>query len=89
MGKCCWRASLALQQLFPILTFLSFKLFQILYSNATDLKLVSSTYFSPLFPFLVLTKCKSLNLRVGRSRDPYSCKGPKLAISLHHSYICS
>ena len=61
-----------------ILTFALFKLFQILYSNATDLKLVSSTYFSPLFPFLVLTKHKSLNLRVG-----------KLAISLHHSFICS
>ena len=66
MGKPCSPATFS----HIILTFASFKLFQILYSNATDLKLVSSTYFSPLFPFLVLTKCKSLNLRVGRSRDP-------------------
>ena len=39
-------------------------------SNATDLKLGSSTYFSLLFPFLVFTKCQVLHLRVGRSRDP-------------------
>ena len=41
-----------------------------LYSNATDLKLGSSTYFFLLFPFLVFTKCQVLDLRVGRSRDP-------------------
>ena len=41
-----------------------------LYSNATDLKLSSSTYFLLLFPFLVFTKCQVLDLRVGRSRDP-------------------
>ena len=34
---------------------------QILYSNATDLKLGSSTYFFLLFPFLVFTKSQVLN----------------------------
>ena len=43
---------------------------QILYFSATDLKLVSSTYFFLLFPFLVFTKSHVLNVRVGRSRDP-------------------
>ena len=43
---------------------------QILYSNATDLKLGSSTYFFLLFPFLVFVKSQVLNLRVGRSHDP-------------------
>ena len=38
---------------------------QILHFNATDIKLGSSTYFFLLFPFLVLTKCQVLNLRVG------------------------
>ena len=42
---------------------------QILYLNATDLKLGSSTYLFLLFLFLVLTKCQVLNLRVGRSHD--------------------
>ena len=42
---------------------------QILYSNATDLELGSSTYFFMLYSFLVFTKCQVLNLRVGRSRD--------------------
>ena len=60
----CWRAKLALQQLFRIQILLLFL------SNATDLKLGCSTYFFLLFPFLVLTKCKVLNLRVGRSCDP-------------------
>ena len=40
---------------------------QTLYSNATDIKLGSSTYFFLLFSFLVFTKCQVLNLRVGRS----------------------
>ena len=40
-----------------------------LYSNATDLKRGSSTYFFLLFSFLVFTKCQVLNVRVGRSRD--------------------
>ena len=43
--------------------------YKILYLNATDLKLGSSTYFFLLFSFLVLTKCQVLNLMVGRSRD--------------------
>ena len=42
---------------------------QILYLNATDLKLGSSTYFFLLFLFLVLTKCQFLNLRVGTGRS--------------------
>ena len=42
---------------------------QILYSNATDLKLGNSTYFFLLFSFLVLTKCQVSNVRVGKSRD--------------------
>ena len=42
---------------------------QILYSNGTDLKLGSSTYFFLLFSFLVFTKCQILNVRVGRSLD--------------------
>ena len=42
---------------------------QILFSNCTDLKLGSSTYFFLLYSFLVLTKCQVINLRVGRSCD--------------------
>ena len=66
-GKSCWRASLALQQLLLIQTLLIFmiiKLLQILYSNATDLKLGSSTYFS-CSSFLVFKKCQVFNLKVG------------------------
>ena len=69
MVKSCWRASLALQLLFPIQILLN--CYQILYSNATDIKLGSSTYFFLLYPFLVLTKCEVLNLRVGKSRDSW------------------
>ena len=73
MGKSCWLPSLTNQQLFPIQIFLSFPILnccKILYSNATDLKLGSSTYFFPvLFSFLVFTKCQVLNVTVGRSRD--------------------
>ena len=46
-----------------------------LYSNATDLKLGSSTYFFLLFSFLVLTKYQVLNPRVGRSRDQVLQRG--------------
>ena len=42
---------------------------QILYFNATDLKLGSCTYLFLLFLFLILRKCQVLNLRVCRSRD--------------------
>ena len=42
---------------------------QILYLNATDPTLDNSTYFFPLFSFLVFTKCQILNLRVGRPRN--------------------
>ena len=42
---------------------------QILYSNATGLKLGNSKYFCLVFSFLVFTKCQVLNVRVGRSRD--------------------
>ena len=47
MGKCCWITSLAIQQMFPIQNPLAISdiCHQILYSNATDLKLDNSTYF--------------------------------------------
>ena len=41
---------------------------QILYSNATDLKLGSSTYFFLLYSFLLFTKCQVLNLTVGPAK---------------------
>ena len=63
MGKCCWRAVTS-SHTNPL------NISIILYSNATDIKLGSSTYFFLLFPFLVFTKCQVLNLRVSRSRDP-------------------
>ena len=51
---------------------------QILYSNATGIKLGSSTYLFPcLFLFLVFTNCQVLKVRVGRSRG----KGPILVKS--------
>ena len=59
MGKSCWLAS----------RFQYLDCCQILYSNAIDLQLGSSTYVFLLFSFLVFTKCQVLNLRVGRSHD--------------------
>ena len=50
---------------------------QILYSNATDLKFGSSTYFFLLYSFLEFTKCPDLNLGVV-GHVTRSCKGPIL-----------
>ena len=44
MGKCCWRASLAIQQLFPIQILLPFSIFKL----TPNVKLGSSTYSSAL-----------------------------------------
>ena len=73
MGKSCWMASLAIQQLFPIQVLLIFLRFELApnFINATDFKLGSFSYFFLLYSFLVLTKGQVLNLGVGRS-----CKGP-------------
>ena len=79
MGKSCWMASLAIQQVFPIQILLysrGLNWHQILYFNATDLKLGGSTYFCLLFSFLVLTKRQIVNLMAGRSRDQVTCNGP-------------
>ena len=57
MGKSCWIARLALQQLFPIQILLDLNCYQLLYSNDTDLKYSTFTYFFLLFSFLTLT-CK-------------------------------
>ena len=72
MGQSCWRARLAIQQLFPTQIFFPFPIFKLLPNfifQCQDLKLGRPTYFFLLFSFLVLTKCQVLNLRVGRSRD--------------------
>ena len=59
----------------PLTDFRYLNCCQILYSNTTDFKLGSSTYFFLLFSFLVLTKCQVLNIRVG-GHVTRSCKGP-------------
>ena len=72
MGQSCWRARLAIQQLFPTQIFFPFPIFKLLPNfifQCQDLKLGRPTYFFLLFSFLVLTECQVLNLRVGRSRD--------------------
>ena len=58
-----------IQLLFPMQILRYLNCCHILYSNGTDLKLGSSTYFVQLYSFLVHTKCQDLNLRAGRSRD--------------------
>ena len=63
---------------------------QILYLNATDLRIGSSTYFFLLFSFLVFTKCQVLNLRVGTrvGHVTRSCKGPIAHVDTPTIYTC-
>ena len=73
MGKCCWMASLVIQQLFPIQILLIFLRFELppnfIFERNRSQTCSSSTYLCLLFSFLVLTKCQVLNLMMGRSRD--------------------
>ena len=64
MGRRCWRAS--------------FNCHQILYSNATDIKLGSSTY-----RFLLIHKVPSITFQDGQVMRPLGCKAP---IPYHVSY---
>ena len=73
MGKCYWTARLAIQQLVSLPNPLCISKIEtatkFYIPNATDLKLASCTYFCLHIPFLVFTKCQTLNVRVDRSCD--------------------
>ena len=72
MGKSCWIASLAIQQLFPIQIFLTFPIFKLLPNFIFQCYRPQTWQFYLvflLFTFLVLTESQVLNLMVGRSYD--------------------